>query len=262
MQVGNFGKKRIYFLCKKMMTHKTGGIVLRTVKYGETSIIVSLYTELFGIQSYLINGARTSSKKGSGKANLFQPAAMLDLVVYHNELKNLQRLKEFRWGYLYKNLFFNVTKNLVALFMVELLQKCLRQPEPNPDLFHFIEDAFMYLDESEESVVANYPLFFILHLASFFGFHISDGYNEINTVLDLQQGFFVNEQPVHPYFLEGQYSFITSQLLKVRQPDELQQIKLNQEMRRILLQAYQNFYAMHIQDFGVMKTLPVLQAVL
>ncbi len=244
------------------MVHKTNGIVLRSLKYGETSLIVSLYTELFGIQSYLINGVRISSKKGSGKANLFQPAALLDLVVYHNELKNLQRLKEFKWGYIYKNLFFNVTKNLVALFMVELLQKCLRQPEPNSDLFHFIEDAFIYLDESEESVVANYPLFFTLHLTNFFGFHISDEYDETNTVLDLQQGIFVNEQPVHPYFLDGQFSFATSQLLKVRQPHELNQIKLNQEMRRILLQSYQNFYAMHIQDFGAMKTLPVLQAVL
>jgi DNA repair protein RecO (recombination protein O) len=262
LAVTNFEEIFDLNLCRFNMVHKTGGIVLRSVKYGETSLIVSLYTELFGIQSYLVNGVRTSSKKGSGKANLFQPAALLDLVVYHNELKNLQRLKEFKWGYLYKNLFFNVTKNLVALFMVELLQKCLRQPEPNPDLFHFIEDAFIYLDGSDEGVVANYPLFFILHLTNFFGFHISDEYNENNTVLDLQQGFFVNEQPVHPYFLDGQYSFATSQLLKVRHPHELNQIKLNQETRRILLQGYQNFYAMHIQDFGVMKTLPVLQAVL
>jgi|SRR5580704_13935971 DNA repair protein RecO (recombination protein O) len=141
------------------MEYKTNGIVLRTVKYGETSLIVSMYTELFGIQSYLINGVRISSKKGPGKANLFQPAALLELVVYHQEIKNLQRIKEFKWGYLYKHLFFNVTKNLVALFMVELLQKCLKQPEANTDLYHFMEDAFIYLDESGDSVVANYPLF-------------------------------------------------------------------------------------------------------
>jgi DNA repair protein RecO (recombination protein O) len=244
------------------MVYKTRGIVLRTVKYGETSIIASVFTELFGIQSYLLNGVRVSTKKGPGKANLFQSAAILDLIVYNSDLKNLQRLKEFRWGYLYKNLFFNVIKNSVALFMIELLHKCLKQPEPNPDLFHFTEDAFIYLDESEDAVVANYPLFFALHLTSFFGFRISDAYSPEHSVLDLQQGFFVQDQPVHPYFLEGQYSYATSQLLRVRQPHELQQIKLNQETRRILLQAYQNFYALHIPDFGVMKTLPVLQAVL
>ncbi|HEX4373990.1 MAG TPA: recombination protein O N-terminal domain-containing protein, partial [Puia sp.] len=65
--------------------YKTNGIVLRTVKYGETSVIVTIFTDLFGIQSYLVNGIRTSSKKMQSKINLFQPAAVLQLVVYHNE---------------------------------------------------------------------------------------------------------------------------------------------------------------------------------
>ena len=101
--------------------HKTKGIVLRTVKYGETSLIVTMFTELFGLQSYLVNGVRTSTKKGSGKANLFQPTAILDLVVYHNELKHLNRIKEFRWHFLYQHIFSDVPKNAVALFMIELL---------------------------------------------------------------------------------------------------------------------------------------------
>ena len=79
------------------MIHPTKGIVLRTVKYGETSVIVLVFTEKFGVQSYLVNGVRISSKKGSGKANLFQPSAILDMVVYHNELKQLNRVREFKW---------------------------------------------------------------------------------------------------------------------------------------------------------------------
>jgi DNA repair protein RecO (recombination protein O) len=108
--------------------HHTKGIVLRTVKYGETSVIVTIFTELFGIQSYLVNGVRTASKKGSGKANLFQPTSILDMVVYHNELKQLQRIKEFRWSFLYQHILSDVRKNAVALFTVELLTKCLKQP--------------------------------------------------------------------------------------------------------------------------------------
>src|SRR4026207_297336 len=147
--------------------HKTKGIVLRTVKYGETSLIVTIFTELFGLQSYLVNGVRTSTKKGTGKANLFQPTAILDLVVYHNELKQLNRIREFKWGYLYKHILTDVTKNAVALYMVELLTKCLKQPEANPELFHFTEDAFLQLDESTETITANFPLFFSLHLPVF-----------------------------------------------------------------------------------------------
>ena len=51
------------------MTHKTKGIVLRTVKYGETSLVAIILTELFGVQTYMVNGVRTS-KKTSAKANL------------------------------------------------------------------------------------------------------------------------------------------------------------------------------------------------
>jgi DNA repair protein RecO (recombination protein O) len=242
--------------------HKTKGIVLRTVKYGETSVIVAIYTELFGIQSYLVNGVRASTKKSPAKASLFQPAAILELIVYHNELKNLQRIKEFKWGYLYQHVLSDVLKNSVALFMIELLQKTIKQPETNTDLFQFIEDAFVHLDNSDQNVVANYPLFFALHLANLFGLRFTDDYSEQKSFLDLKEGEFVKEQPIHPHFLEGQYSYTTSQLLRTMQPHELSEIKLNHETRRILLNAYQVFYALHIQDFGTMKTLPVLKALL
>jgi DNA repair protein RecO (recombination protein O) len=242
--------------------YKTKGIVLRAVKYGETSLIVTVFTELFGLQAYLVNGVRTSTKKGTGKANLFQPTAILDLVVYHNELKQLNRIKEFKWSYLYRQIFSDVPKNAVALFMIELLTKCLKQPEPNPELFEFCEDAFMHLDESSGTVMANFPLFFALHLPAFFGFRISDDYSNENAILDMQEGTFVSERPNHFHFLEGKQAEVTSDFLKMMQPEELEQIKLNHDFRRQLLFAYETYYALHIQDFGKMKTLPVLKEVL
>ena len=242
--------------------HKTKGIVLRTVKYGETSIIVTIFTELFGVQSYLVNGVRASTKKGSGKANLFQPSVMLDLVVYHNELKHLNRIKEFKWGYLYQHILSDVRKNAVALFMVELLTKCLKQPEGNPELFHFSEDVFTKLDESSGAVMANLPLFFALHLPFHFGFRITDNYSERHPYLDLQEGCFVAEQPHHPHFLEDKQAADTSQLLKVMQPEDLAEIKLNHDFRRNLLYVYETYYALHIPDFGTMRSLPVLREIL
>ena len=242
--------------------HKTRGIVLRTVKYGETSVIVTLFTELFGAQSYLVNGVRTSTKKGSGKASLFQPSAILDLVVYHNELKHLNRIKEFRWAYLYQHILSDVPKNAVALFMVELLTKCLKQPEGNPDLFHFVEDVFIKLDESNGTVMANLPLFFALHLTHFFGFRIDDNYSEAYPYLDMNEGIYVKEQPHHPHFLEDKQASVTSLLLKVMQPEELVDIKLNHDFRRNLLFVYETYYRLHIHDFGTMKSLPVLREIL
>src|SRR3954466_5850032 len=103
------------------MTHKTKGVVLRTVKYGETSVITTVYTELFGVQSYIVKGVRQASKKSHGKALYFQPAAILDMVVHHNDLKNLNFIKEFQWAHLYQHVLFDVVKNTVAMYLIELL---------------------------------------------------------------------------------------------------------------------------------------------
>lgn len=242
------------------MVHHTKGIVLRTIKYGETSVVVNIFTELFGLQSYLVNGVRTSGK--TSKAHFFQPTSILDMEVYHNELKNLQHIKEVKWNYLYQHVLSDVTKHSVALYMIELLQKCLKQPENNIDLFNFTEDALMQLDAAGAGVTANIPLYFSLQLAHFFGFMLQDGYSEMNSILDLQEGTFISHTPSHPHYLDGENGFYISQLLRAIHPDDLTEIKLNKVVRRNILQAFQAYYALHIQDFGVMKTLPILHEVL
>jgi DNA repair protein RecO (recombination protein O) len=244
------------------MVHKTKGIVLRTVKYGETSLIVTILTELFGLQSYLVNGVRTIKGKGGSKAGMFQPAAMLDLVIYHQESKNLNRLKEYSWSFLYRNILSDVISNSIALFMIELLQKCLKQPETNPELYYFMEDALMSLDQGERNVQANFPLFFALHLAGFFGLRIDDNYSEKRNYLDLKEGYFTGEKPLHPHYLDPLLSEVTAHLLKIKQPAELADLPLNKDKRRLLLEAYEDFYSMHLQGFTALKTLPVLRTLL
>ena len=243
------------------MTHKTKGIVLRTIKYGETSVVVTIFTELFGVQTYMVNGVRTS-KKSSAKANHFQPGAILDLIVYHNDLQTMQRIKEFKWDFLYQQILSDVIKNSIALYIVELLQKCLHQPEQNTALFYFCEDVLIQLDAANKAVTANMALYFSLHLTHFFGFKMNDDYDTNQQVLDLKEGSFVVEQPAHPDFIEGEQAIITSQLLKVMQPFELEDIKLHHDTRRKLLLHYQDYYALHIPDFGQMKTLAILHEVL
>jgi len=243
------------------MTHKTKGIVLRTIKYGETSLVVTIFTELFGVQTYMVNGVR-STKKSSAKANYFQPAAILDLVVYHSENKSMQRIKEFSWGFLYNSVLTDVIKNSVAAYMMELLQKCLKQPETNTDLFNFCEAALQQLDISSKKITANFPLFFALHLTHFFGFRMADDYDATNCFLDLQEGIFIDHQPVHPHFIDGEKAALLSQLLKVMQPYELEEFNLNHVIRRQLLLHLHDYYALHIPEFGQMKTLMVLHEVL
>lgn len=242
--------------------YKTKGIVLRTVKYGETSLIVSIFTELFGIQTYLVNGVRMTTKKGTGKANLFQPAALLDLVVYHQDHKQLQRIKEFHWDHLYEGIFSDVNKNAVALFMIEVLGNCLKQPEGNAPLYHFTEDCLLALDSSEPAVRANLSLFFALHLTYFLGVlpRVSEG--EAPLCFDLVDSVISAKTPVHAQVVNGKQAELCSELLKVRQPAELAAIPMNQEMRRQLLQTLEQYYLLHIQGFTPLKTLPVLRTLM
>lgn len=240
---------------------KTRAIILRTVKYGETSLVVSAFTELFGLQTYLVNGVRTSKKSGL-KASLYQPASVVDLEVYHNERNTMHRIKECNRAHIFNDVLTDVVKNSVALFLMELLYKLLKQPEQNSDLFYFCEDSLLQLDDAPAIVTANLPLFFALHISHFFGFKIDDNFSDENGFLDLQEGNFINARPHHTYYIEGENALITSELLKIMLPSELNDIKMNHLKRRELLQRYMEYYALHIQDFGQMKTLMVMQEVL
>lgn len=247
------------------MTHKTKGIVLRTIKYAETSLVVTMYTELFGVQTYMVNAIRTTKRSGN-KAAMFQPAAILEMEVYHNDQKNMQRLKEYNWAFLYRHILGDVVKNSIALYMVELLYKTLKQPEANSNLFYFCEDSLLQLDTAEKNIAANFALFFSVHLADFFGFKINGTNTENiaieNLYLDLKEGDFISTQPTHTHFIHGQHAAVTAELLKIRMPAELEQLKLNQQTRKELLLKFQDYYALHIHDFGQMKTLQVLHEVL
>jgi DNA repair protein RecO (recombination protein O) len=242
--------------------YKTKGIVLRTVKYGETSVIASVYTELFGVQSYIVKGIRQSSKKGQNKGNYFQPAAILEMQVYNNELKNLQFVKEYQWHHLYTTVFFDVVKNAVAMYMIELLQHSMKQPEANPELFYLIEDSLQQLDKGSEALTANLPLYFTLHLGTELGFQLQGEYSNQTPVLDLAEGQFTTDKPLHPHYIDGELAKITSGINSISFYSDLEKIKLGRNTRRQLLEAYQDYIALHVQDFGEMRSWKVLQEIL
>jgi len=98
--------------------HDTRGVVLHQIKYSESSIITKIYTEAFGIQSFLVRGVR---KKGSKiKAGLFQTLSLVDLVVYFKEKSNIQNLKEIKSALPQTSIPFNIKKSTIAIFLKEL----------------------------------------------------------------------------------------------------------------------------------------------
>ena len=209
-----------------------------------------------------MKGARQGTKKTQGKAAYFQAAAILDMTVYHNEQKNLQFIKEYNWAYPYQTVLFDVVKNCVAMYMVEVLQHTLKEPETNPDLFYLIENTLQQLDKGTDTLTANLPLYFMLHLGMQLGFQIQGVYSEETPILDLSEGYFVSETPTHPYYLSDELAMVASQLNSILLYSDLENIKLNRLTRRKLLDAFGQYLSLHITDFGTLKTLTVLQEIL
>ena len=125
------------------MLLKTKGIVFRFTKFAESSIIVTIFTEQLGLQSYIVNSAR--SKSGKGKIALYQPLTLLDLVVYHKENANILRLKEVRCVHPYQTITSDFKKSTVALFLTEMINKSVKEQTHSQELCHFLFESFITL---------------------------------------------------------------------------------------------------------------------
>lgn len=241
------------------MIHKTDGIVLRSVKYGDTSGVVTIYTRLFGMQAYLINGIRSSGK--NSRSHLYQPGSILDMQVYHNSLKKLQRVKEAGWKRVYKNLFTHVIKNSIALFMVELLQKSIPEEEENETMYLFIEESLLFLDEAKARDTANLPLRFMLKLSALLGFGIDNNFSEHNPFFNPREGkFTANQTDLNVELSETLNPLLSQAITSVQRntPFPL----LNGATRRTLLHLTERYYQFHIPGFTELKSLKILEMVM
>ncbi|MFD2969366.1 DNA repair protein RecO [Sphingobacterium bambusae] len=239
------------------MLHKTKGIALKTTNYSESSIVAHVFTEAFGMQSYLINGAKKPKAKIA--ANLFQPLHPLDMVVYHKDSGGLQRIKEVHQLPVLREIPFDLTKRSLALFIDEILYKVLRQQSPDPYLFHFIQQAVLWMDSSQSSL-ANFHLLFLIKLSRFLGFLPSHHAYKSFPYFDLLDGVFCNSLPAHSHILQEPHTSLFERLLKTGF-EETQQIKMPKEERKYLLEKTLEFYKLHTENFGSVHSLDILEEV-
>ncbi|MBE7179228.1 MAG: DNA repair protein RecO, partial [Mucilaginibacter polytrichastri] len=173
------------------MLHKTRGIVLKSVNYGESSVVVQMLTEKFGLQSYLINGVKKPKAKVPG--NLLQPLHLLDMVVYHKPAGNLQRVAEVKASPVLQSLPYDVIKSSLAIFLNEVLYKSVRQQTPDDALFSYVFSSVEWLDGEHRSV-ANFHLLFLVRLTRYLGFYPAKAADR-QTFFDLQEGVFTGSKP-------------------------------------------------------------------
>jgi DNA repair protein RecO (recombination protein O) len=240
------------------MLIKTIGIVLQTTKYSETSLIVKIYTAEHGLHSYIISGVR--NKRSKNKASLFQPLAIVDIVVSGNGRASLKRITEINIHHAYSHLPYDTIKSSIGIFINEILVHSFKEPHPDEDLFEFIKSSLLILDISPGNN-ANFHLSFMLQLSRFLGFYPQGEYSSNSSVFDLQEGKFVNYLPQHPHYLNSAASALLSALLSTGY-NELCSFNLGKTERKQLLNALVLFFQLHIPSFGEIKSTQVLEEII
>ena len=243
------------------MIQKTGGIVLRTIKYGESSLIVTMFTCVYGVQTYMLQGIR-SPKSKLNRAGLLQPGTILDLVVFHHTEKNLQRIKEFQTGYFYKSIQEEIIKNSILLFSVELLLRLLPTEAPLEVLYNFTCGYFEALDIAKYNEIGNYPLYFIVNCSRILGYELYGTFSDKTPHLNLLEGGFSTQTPSMINTVTDDEAKALDAILKVQNIIDLHAIPLNGAMRHNLIDWYIMFLQRHTQHMGSIKSLDVLKAIL
>jgi len=229
------------------MLQKTRGIALSYIRYRETSIISRVYTEEFGLQSYIVNSVRTARSKNNRIA-LFQPLTLLDMVVYYKNDRDLHRISEVKTSHPFQSLPFDVSKSTIAMFVTEMLNKVLKEEAGSPPLFRFLVDSVLFLEEASVNY-ENFHLTFLLKLSFFLGFG-PESAREFESQL---------RENSYPFLPDDEAE--TALNVMLRQPLG-SPIRLARASRNDILDALVAYYQIHLDSIGEVKSLPVLREVL
>ena len=238
------------------MIRKTRGIVLHTLRYGESSLVVHAYTEQYGRQTYMVKGVRKSRK--TNRSNLFQPLFILDFEVYHKEQREMQMVREVSRTLPLNSLPYDLTKSTQAIFMAEVLYRTVKEEEANPVLAHFLLHSIQYLDTLEEAL-PDFHIVFLFQLSKHLGFFPGRNHDENHRYFSLQSGRFEHFDRDPDLYLDADLSALWSRYLNA----DFRSIEAwltDGAARKQVLDALVKYYRLHVEGMGEVRSLEVLHA--
>lgn len=241
------------------MAIRQEGIVLSTTRYGENRLIVNIFTPEFGTLGFIATVSKKS--KSALKAAHFQNLQLLEFSFAEKSRGSLKRIQEARIPISYQSLYFDPIRSCLSLFLAEFLQKVLKEEEPHPALFQFVKASLIRLDQADEGV-ANFHLAFLMDLSAYLGFNPQlEGLNGA-AYFDLLEGELRESVPEHPHYIE-QAEMLQWREVQAKGTDNFEAIALkSSQARRQVLESLIDYYRLHLNDFGPMKSLSILKEVL
>ncbi len=224
------------------MYYNTKGIVLKNFNYSDSSIISKIYTQSFGIQSYIIKGIKNKNSKI--RVNQLQPLSIIEMVVTKNEKNNLNTIKELSKNIYNSYINFNPIKTAISIFISEIIYKTIIEEEENIALFNFLSNTIEYIN-SEKELSANFHLYFLLNYSRFLGINPLNNYSIKNTSFNIKEGeFSANILDSSPTF-ETKHSNILNNLIQTKIND-LNNLKIENADKIIILKTLINHISFHL----------------
>lgn len=235
------------------MVVTTKGIVLSSVKYGDSHLIVSCFTEISGLKSYMLHRI-LSSKRGKLKSSYFQPLTILEMEVVHKDKGSLERIREAKIFHPYRSLHVDMVKTTLVIFLAEIIKNSIKEEEKNLELFHFLESSLIWLDDHEQ--IANFHILFLLQLSKYLGFY-PDATNFNKKYFNLIEGNF-QDSKTNNYCEDGHSAQVLRRFFGI-DFDAISGIKLTKTARFETLNLLLMYYKLHLHNFTNPKSLLVLK---
>lgn len=237
------------------MLTKTHAIVLHAFKYGESRLIVDVFTRQAGRLSFIVTMPK--SPRGRMKKQFFQPLSLLEMEFDLRPKVQLQKMGNVQLAYAYSSVPFEASKLSISLFMAEFLYHALKGEQQNEPLFDYVRYSMEWLDGCQSSV-ANFHLVFLMHLSRFLGFYPNlEGWQE-GCCFDLRAGVFSKEVPTHRDYVQPTEAGRMEVLMRMDYPT-MHLFRLSHHERNRLLEVAITYYRLHLPNFPDMKSLGVLR---
>ena len=223
--------------------------VIRSIKNGETSLIVSCYLEDIGYKTFIVKGVYGSKKSKFSKAHFF-PLNIINLNYSYTEGKNLGFIKEVKTEKLYNSLHLDIQKSSVIIFLSEMLNSTFNEETlVNKDLFNFLLNTLSWYDQVKSC--NNFHIKFLIELSRFIGFYPNIN-NENDSFFNLESGSTSATQSMGTN-ISGNDLTLFKEFLGTEFED-LNSMNTKNQSRTQILNYIIDYYSLHLQMFKTPKS--------
>ncbi len=163
-----------------MAYSETEAIVLKKFRYGDTSLIATLFTKDFGKFNTVIKGARSLKSKYRG---IFETTNHIKIIFNKKENRELQTISKSELLNSFPKIKNEIEKLLISFRLVELVNKLFYQYDKNENTFILLKDTLNSLANfsKEPSIIL---LYFQVKIAKNIGIHFVDKEDKENLIKD------------------------------------------------------------------------------